>query len=182
MIPDRAGNVESWPIETLVTILLRQFKRLLSPVELTDAEMQALGQQVAARDLTDSRLPALRTVLAERVAESEAVLAQWGLNFSQALATTMADIAGWETTADFLTIANEKINAEIRISAGAALLVALGEPRFAPYLIQAIEHDLAAEGQLDVDATIAKRALLFAAQIDPNAADWLAQARAWAQL
>lgn len=183
MIPDRASNAAGWDFDKLVTILLRQFKRLFQEkgVELSDKDMQQIGRQVAQRAPLDERVPAIRQALAELIEESVQVLAGWKLTFAQALDTTMTDIQGWETTADFLQIANEKINAEVRISAGATLLVALGDPRYAGYLIQAIEHDLAAyDGHLDVDATLARRALLFAARIDPDAADWLAQARAWA--
>jgi hypothetical protein len=58
-------------------------------------------------------------------------------------------------------------------------LTTLGDPRYAPYLLQAIEHDLAVSGALDVDAAIARRALLFAADVNPTDVDWLSQLRQW---
>lgn len=91
------------------------------------------------------------------VAESEAVLAGYGLSFPASLTVDMASLGGWETTAEFLEIANEKANAELRLSTGAALLVALGgsadEARYRSWLAA-----LAADPQ-DLDGIIARRVL-----------------------
>ncbi len=181
-LPDQAGNAENWALDKLVTILLRQFKRLLMDkgIELTDGQMQAMGEQVAARQPVEAA-GVICTALAELIAESETVLAQWGLSFAVALKTQMTDIAGWETTADFLEIANEKVNAEVRISAGAALMTVLGDARHAPYLMQAITHDLETAGYLDVDAVIAKKAMMHAAGLDAPKEDWLARLEDWLQ-
>jgi hypothetical protein len=169
MIPDRSGNVAGWPFDALVVILLRQFRRLLAEHDaaLTDAEMQAIGDAAAARALDHPRIPAINEALRAIIDESAAVLARWNLTFAASLAATIDEMPGWESTADFLTIANEKTNAEIRISAGSALLLALGDRYGAGYLIQAVEHDLRALGELDVDATIARRALHHASAVDP---------------
>lgn len=182
MIPERARSPENWDFDRLVTILLRQFRRLLAErgVELSEVDMRAIGEDTAARSPLDEKLhPALIAALADIVAESETVLAQWDLTYAQALATSMTDMAGWQTTADFLELANEKINAEVRISAGTSLMVILGDARYAHYLLQTIDHDLLTNGRLDADATIAKRALLFAAGVDPDDPEWLDKIRNW---
>jgi hypothetical protein len=178
---DYSGNVESWRIDELILILLRQFRWLLAErgIDLTDTRLREISQAAAERQPTPAEVPAICDVLAALIVESEAVLAEWGLDFAQSLATTMNDIGGWETTADFLDVANQKVNAELRISAGASLMALLGDARYAHYLLQAIDHDLKTEGRLDVDATIAKRALLFAAQVNPEDAGWLASLRQW---
>jgi len=166
-------------------ILLRQFKRLLAKhdVELTDTQMQQIGQHVAdANSQPDAALiDPVKLALAAIITESVDLLGDWELTYAQSLAATMDDVGGWETTADFLEIANEKINAEIRISAGAALLTLLGDHRSVQFLLETIDHDLKTAGDLDVDAMMAKRALLHAANINAEDDDWLAKARAWAQ-
>ncbi len=182
MIPDRAANVEDWDFDKLVVILLRQFKRLMAErgLELSDADLQQIGQQAADYALDDPRIPQITAVLNTIVQESMALLRTWGLSFAQSLRTEMTDLE-WETTADFLEIANEKINAEIRISAGSALMVCLGDAQTAPYLIEAIEYDLNTEGRLDVDAVIARRALLHHVHVGADDPDWLVKARSWVQ-
>lgn len=181
MLPDRASNVEMWDFDKLVTILLRQFKRLLAErgVDLTDAEMQQIGVETANHTSEDEKIPAICAALADVVAESETVLKQWNLTFAQSLATDMNAMPGWTTTADFLEIANDKVNAEVRISAGSALMLALGDTSNVPLLLQAIEYDLKVFRQLDVDAVIARRALLFVSGVEGDALDWLAQVKAY---
>lgn len=182
MIPDRAANAEQWDFDKLVVILLRQFKRLMAErgLDLTDAELQQVGQLAADYALDDPRIPQITAVLNQIVQESIDLLAGWDLSFAQSLRTDMTDLK-WETTADFLEIANEKVNAEIRISAGSALMVALGDYQNAKHLMEAIDYDLSTEGRLDVDAVIAKRALLHAARIELTEPDWLAKGRSWVQ-
>ncbi len=182
MIPDRASNAENWELDKLVVILLRQFKRLLDArgVELSNSDMERMGQAVAQRAEPGPQARAAAGALLDIVAESEQLLAGWNLTFAESLRTDMNALGGWESTADFLQLANEKVNAEVRITAGSALALLLGEKRHAGHLLAAIEHDLETLGSLDVDAVIARRALLHAARIAPDAADWLARARAWA--
>jgi hypothetical protein len=182
MIPDRAGNADNWELDKLVVILLRQFKRLLDQhsVELSNSDMERIGQAVTQRAESDAQARAAAAALLDIIAESENVLAGWNLTFAESLRTDMNALGGWESTADFLQLANEKVNAEVRISAGSALALLLGERRHAPHLLAAIEHDLETLGHLDVDAVIARRALLHAAQIPPEAPDWLARAHDWA--
>jgi len=179
MIPDRAGNVSQWDVDTLTVILLRQFKRLLMQkgVELKDAEMQHMGEDVAAYRPMNTDAIQARNVMYDLVLQSLDVLDQWGLSYHKSLRTEMNDLK-WESTADFLELANEKVNAEIRISAGASLMILLGDLRHAIYAVQAIEYDLEALGVLDVDAMIAKRALTHHCKVAADAEDWLAQVRA----
>jgi hypothetical protein len=180
MIPDRAENAANWPIDKLTIILLRQFKRLLAErdVSLNDITLRAIGKDVAERRAPRPEAVAVREALPGIVDESMDLLAGWDLSFERSLATDMNDLAHlWQTTAEFLDLANEKINAEVRISAGSALMALLDDHTNVGILLTAIEHDLKAHGALDVDAVIAKRALLHAAQIDPAADDWLERAR-----
>jgi len=151
--PDRAQTFAAAPLDELLSVLLRQLKRPLAAhgVTLTDADAERLardhlaGQPLATPDL----LPALVNL----VAESEAVLAEMGLTFTAALATPMDQVSGWDSTADFLALANEKSNAELRITLGAALALVFGDRRFAPYL----RH--LAEGDYGDETVIARRAL-----------------------
>jgi len=174
MIPDRAGNVESWELDALITILLRQFKRLLAErdVDLRDHEMRHIGEQFAAGELDPTQHTTLIAALKDIVVESEDVLAGWNLTYTQSLRTEMTDLT-WETTADFLEIANEKVNAELRIAAGSTLLTALGERTYAQNCIIGIEYDLETEGSLDVDAMMAKKVLLFVYDVTPDDPNWL---------
>jgi hypothetical protein len=182
MRPDRATNIESWGIDALTLILLRQFKRLLTDkgIHLTDSHMQSLAEAVAQYDLSDPLVPAIVSALDALIVESINVLAGYGLSFAQSLATDMTDLSHlWHTTAEFLSLANEKGNAEIRISAGSALMTLLGDYRHVHHLLIAIEHDTHTLGTLDVDAMIAKRSLLFRAHISSSDPDWLDKARQW---
>lgn len=183
MIPDRANNISQWEFDKLVVILLRQFKRLLAEraADLNDADIRHFGEQVAKRVALPDTAEAVRAALRTIIDESVSVLARWGLDYATALKTTMTDIPGWETTADFLEIANQKGNAEIRISAGSSLLLALGDASRARYCLQAVDHDLATLDQLDVDAIIAKRCLLHASRVDPAADDWRDRVAAWVE-
>ncbi|MCU0482002.1 MAG: hypothetical protein MUE54_12455 [Anaerolineae bacterium] len=181
MRPDRATNIESWSVDALTLILLRQFKRLFVErgVNLTDAEMQSISEQVMNRALPPQ--PALITALNQIIGESLTVLNGWGFSFGQSLATDMTNLTHlWQTTADFLSLANEKGNAEIRISAGSALLALLGDFSHVDKLMTAINHDMNTAGALDVDAMLCKRALCHVAHIAPDDADWLHRAQIWA--
>lgn len=164
MLPDRetqrAAAYRAAPLDELLTVLLRQFKRLLTGkgLPLSDADAAQIAAALARRDPPDERMERLRAALVALVEESEAVLAGLGLGFAESLRAEIADLPGWETTADFLALAETKANAELRISTGSALLVLLGERRFGAHLNAVISH--AAEiGQPDLDSIIAERAL-----------------------
>ena len=176
MLNDPAANFYREPLHELVTILLRQYKRLLAErgIELTEQEIRALGREMAGGQASGSRVLAIREALAEMVEQSEAVLAAWGLGFEESLRKDMNDMPGWETTAEFLEIANEKGNAELRIASGAALLVALGDLHYAPHVLTAIKHN-----PEELETVTARRILSQISGVGVEAADWQAQIEAW---
>lgn len=176
MFHDRPNPVETWPFDQLITTLLKQFKRPLAAhgVTFADAEAQAIGKAVSSRESLPESAQAIRPALAAVIAESEAVLRQWGLSFAQSLRTGMDALSGWESTADFLALAEEKANAEIRIGAGAGLLAALGDLRYADYLVDQIQT-----APDETEAVIARRVLLFLTGADPATPEGLEQARQW---
>jgi hypothetical protein len=183
MVRNRAQNVASWTIEELTAILIRQFKRLLTErgLELTEQDIQALAKRAAARQVRPADVETLCAILRELIGESLDVLMGWGFSFAKSLQTGMDTLPGWETTADFLTLANEKGNAELRISAGAALLALLGDYSQAEKCWDTYRHG--ADDPEDVDAIIARRTLSFAAAIDDlkpeNRADWEQRIQGW---
>jgi hypothetical protein len=174
--PDPLLAYQNAPLGDLLAILLRQFRRPLKSqgVDLSDAEAETLAHNLAAHAPLSEKARAVREALVALVAESETVLARWNLTFQQSLGTEMKDISGWESTAEFLDIANEKANAELRISTGASLLVAFGNLRSANDLLFLVER-----GEDDLDAVIARRVLLFASEINASDPQWLDQLRIW---
>ncbi|HLV34158.1 MAG TPA: hypothetical protein VKY59_03545 [Spirillospora sp.] len=173
---NRAQTLGQAPLRDLLAVLLRQHKRLLMTrgVELTEAGIRALAEQIASGQPAGERVDALRTALIDIAAESEQTLARWNLTFNQALATPVADMPGWETTAEFLELANEKSNAELRIASAAALLAALGDLRYADHLLAAITHD-----PDEIETVTARRVLSRLSGIAPDAPDWQAQINDW---
>lgn len=176
MRPDRAEILRNAPLNDLLAILLRQYPRLLAQqaIELIEGDIQTL-----ARDIVEGRPPgdlatAVREALVTLVEDSLGVLAGWGLTFEQALKTDMGDMPGWETTAEFLDIANEKGNAELRIASGAVLVTALDDLRYAPHLLVSIAHD-----PDELEAVVARRLLSRASGVAVDAADWQAQVQDW---
>lgn len=164
------------PLRDLLAVLLRQHKRLLVArgVELTEAGIQALAEQIATGQPAGELVKAMRTALIDIAAESEQTLARWNLTFAQALGTTVADMPGWETTAEFLELANEKSNAELRIASAAALLAALGDLRYADHLLAAVTHD-----PHEIETVTARRVLSRLSGIAPDAPDWQTQIKDW---
>jgi hypothetical protein len=164
MLPDREtqrlATYRAAPLDELLAVLLRQFRRLLLAhgLPLSDADAAIIAAALARQDRSDPRMDRLRLGLVALVEESEGVLAGMGLTFAQSLRADMADLQGWESTADFLELAEQKANAELRISAGSSLLVLLGERRFGEYL-QAVLDRAAETGQPDLDSVIAERVL-----------------------
>lgn len=177
MIRNRAQNAATWDMDKLIAILIRQFKRPLAERGLiyTESEIISTAQAAANREPITEQTRKLCNAMADVVQESLGVLAAWDLTYTQSLATGMEAMPGWETTAEFLELANEKGNAELRISAGASLMAALSDLRFADMLIACYENGI--QDPEDVDAVIAKRTLSFALQLDEHAPDWLTRAR-----
>ena len=116
----------------------------------------------------------MKTALEAIVAESVGVLARWDLTFAQSLQTEMTALGGWHTTSEFLEIANEKGNAELRIVSGAALLAALDDLRYAGDLLAAVAHD-----PHEIETVVARRMLSRISGIDPAAPDWQAHMARW---
>lgn len=163
MLPNRAAAYENAPLDELLAVLLRQFKRPLKSrgVDLADADAERLAQAITARETRGAQAESVRAALRDLVTESENVLAGWKLTFAAALDTPMDAMPGWETTAEFLEIANRKSNAELRIATGAILLVAFGDE-------SRLDHArlLAARAaeQADLDTILARRVLAFVAE------------------
>jgi len=172
---DKLGNA---PFFDLMRVLLSQFKRLLADKDVTLTADELLAVSRAIADNTDHpKLPKIRPIMTDLVTESVHLLQErWGFTFAQSLQSDMDDIGNWETTAEFLEIANEKSNAELRISAGSSLLVAMRDLDYWGYLVDVVEHDA---GVMDVDAVFAKRVLVHVSGVDGDAEDWLAQVNAW---
>lgn len=171
-----AEQLKTVPLTLLLPDLLSQFNKptLLGQrgVTLTKIEMDAIAGALQEGTLLPETvakiIPALQVIVQESISLLDA---EFGLSFRQALETTdISEVAQWETTADFLEIANIKSNAELRISAGTSVLAFLGDVTLADYLLIVIAID---EGVNDVDAMIAKRALSTYAKIDIDAEDWL---------
>ena len=180
MLPNRISAYDQAPLQELLTILLRQFKRPLESqgVTIVDAEAMEIANAVVQREPLNEKTLAVRAALIQLVRESENVLAGWNLSFQQSLNTDMNDIPGWETTAEFLELANEKANAELRISTGSALLAAFGDLRYKHHLLYMAEQG-ENERQPDLDQVIARRVLLFASGITEKDPGWLDKVRAW---
>lgn len=176
MLPkDRADQLLAMPLAHLLADLLKQFNKptLLGQrgISLTKSDIDALAQAIASRQPLPDDAGVIITTLAEIVQESLTELqSRFGFTFAQSLAKSdMSDLGGWQTTAEFLEIANHKNNAELRISAGASLLAFLGDARYADELFTVIHYD---SGLGDVEAVIARRALSFYAHVDFDAKDW----------
>jgi hypothetical protein len=155
--PDRAQTFANAPIDDLLGVLLRQMRRPLAAQGFTinDNDAVRVASERAAGDVP-AETPALLVALAGVVNESLAVLRGLGLTFEQSLDADMTTIGGWQTTAEFLNIANEKSNAELRITLGAALTLAFGDAQFKPLLTYL------AAGSYGDETVIAQRALQFA--------------------
>jgi hypothetical protein len=176
MRPDRAEVLHNAPLHDLLVILLRQYTRLLAErtFDLTENSIQMIADDIAKSNPPGEHALALRGVLVDLVEESIAVLANWKLTFPQSLKTEMGDMPGWETTAEFLDIANEKGNAELRIASASTLVAALGNLRFAPYLLATIAHD-----PDEIEAVVARRVLSQASGIAADSPDWQARLEIW---
>lgn len=173
-----AEKLHSAPFSDLMRVLLNQFRRLLDDKGVKLASDEILAISFALEDYaTHEKLPLLRAATTELVQESLQLLVErWGLTFLESLGADMDTLGGWETTADFLEIVNEKSNAELRISAGSALLVAMGNSNYVPYLMDILKDD---NGAMDVDAAFARRSLCHISHVAPDAPNWLAQVKHW---
>ncbi len=174
-IPNPAHALLTAPLGELVVVLLKQFRRLLQEgsIPLTVQDMEAYGQAVENNADLPANAPLLKERLLALIAESETDLLQrFGLTFERALNTDMGGIDGWETTSEFIELANHKSNAELRISASATLLAMFGDATHTAHLWDVINED---KNVWDVDACLAKRALCHLYSVSPSAPDWREQ-------
>src|SRR5690349_14547197 len=112
-MPSNTGHTfETAPYEELFTVLLRQFKRPLQTkgVELSDDDAAHVAGHIVRSEKNDHTKAVLDGLISV-ITESEEVLAQWGLPFEKSLDVKMDNLNTWESTAEFLELANEKINA-----------------------------------------------------------------------
>jgi hypothetical protein len=174
--PDRADLAHTAPLDDLLSVALRQFKRPLAGlgVELSTADVQHIASAAAAQQPPSPKAVDVRDGLVSLVEESLAVLAAWNLTFQQAMATDMDAMPGWETTSEFLEIANEKGNAELRIASGAVLVAALGDLRYGADVLY-----LASSADGEFENILARRLLLHLSGTDASASDWAAQVEVW---
>lgn len=154
--PGLPNPAQTAPLEELIAVVLRQFKRPLAAhgVTLTDADAAELAAGRIAKLPLDDRATALRDALTAVIVESETVLAGMGLTFEQGLARGMEDVTGWESTSEFLELANEKSNAELRIGGASILSVVFGENRWRPYVVA-----LSQQPDDDFEPILARRVL-----------------------
>lgn len=171
-----AEQLKTVPLTLLLPDLLSQFNKptLLGQrdVKLVKADMDAIAIALQTDkplpEISTAIIPAMQDIVRESIAQLDD---RFGLSFRQALVTSdISEVAEWETTADFLEIANIKSNAELRISAGTSILAFLGDVTLADHLLTVIAVD---GGANDVDAMIAKRALSTYATLDIEAENWL---------
>jgi hypothetical protein len=163
-----SDQLKKLPLATLLADLLKQINKpsLLGArgIRLSHEEITKIAETVEAEK---ALLDAIFDIVQESLDELKT---RFGFSYEESLKTQdMNAIGGWETTADFLELANTKSNAELRISLGASLLAFFGDKRAAEQLFTVIEMDAGIE---DVDALIAKRALSAYAKIDLDSADW----------
>jgi hypothetical protein len=180
MPPPKHDKVPAdWSTPELMLMLLRQFRNLL-------AERGAKYDDVQLRQLTtdptflNDEWHKIISAMQAIVAESVQFLAGWNLTYAQSLKTDMNDLAHlWQSTAEFLDVANQKNNAELRINGGSALLGLLSIPDVAPQLLATVEYDLDHYRDFDIDGAIAQYVLCQLADVRVDDTDWLAQVRAW---
>jgi hypothetical protein len=163
-----SDQLKKLPLATLLADLLKQINKpsLLGArnIRLSHEEINKIAETVEAEK---ALLDAIFDIVQESLDELKT---RFGFSYQESLKTQdMNAIGGWESTADFLELANTKSNAELRISLGASLLAFFGDKRAAEQLFTVIELDAGIE---DVDALIAKRALSAYAKIDLDSADW----------
>lgn len=180
-LPDPSASLKNAPVADLVILLLRQFQRLLQTkapsLSLTKATMQTLSDAIAAGNIAGDDLNTLREALRVLVTESLHDLeTRFGLTFTQSLQADMATIGGWQTTAEFIAIANHKSNAELRITAGTTLLTLMRDFTYSDHLLTVIRLD---NNTNDVDTVLAKRALHHVSGIQIQSINDLSDIATW---
>lgn len=168
-----SDELKKLPQAILIADLLKQVNK---PSLLGARGIQLSKEDIDRIAATSEADKDLRDALLDIVEESLHELKErFGFSYGESLRSQdMSVISGWETTAEFLELANYKVNAELRISLGASLLAFFGDKREAEHLLTLIEADA---GLNDVDALIAKRALSHYAKLDLDSPDWEAKVK-----
>lgn len=176
-IKNAIKNLRVAPDNTLIVLLLKQFKGLLEEhgVELDTKTMHAVAQQAADCEPLSELGKSAGTALVAIVDESVRLLEErFHLTFARSMVTDANLLTGWRTPAEFQELLTQKNNAETRIAMGATLLAMFGDKRFITYVFTTVEYEYV-RGHME--AMLAMRALSHAAQIDPATEDWERKAR-----
>jgi len=171
-------NLRTAPDDTLIVLLLKQFKGLLEQhgVELDSQSMHEISKQAAERQALSEFGEQVKQTLLNIVDESLNLLQErFKLTFAKSLVYNANLLTGWKTPMEFQELIAQKDNAETRIAMGAALLAMLGENCHVEYLFTTLEHEYV-RGHME--AMLAMRALSFAAKIEPATENWETEVRA----
>lgn len=164
----------------LTDVLLRQLQNPMkndAQLDLSFDSIWAIAEAVDVREPLPAVAETVMAALKQVIATSRAWFAGRNLTFEQALLTDMKDMPGWESTADFLTLANYKSNHELRVATAAAALMMLGDRSEACVLLFLLKHPQRDE----VSAIMARRTLAIASSTEPQTKQptWLAQVTDW---
>ena len=151
-------QLNSAPVSEVLLMLLSHLRSALADagLALSGAANQELAAALANGDPHPSREALIKTLTALVDDSLKALQAGWGQDFAAALGAEVSGPSAWETTAEYLALANQKAELETRIVTGSALLVAAGRGEYAMHLQDVIKQDA---GALDVDAIVAGRIL-----------------------
>lgn len=177
-LKDAIKNLRTASDDTLVILLLKQFKALLEEhnIELDTAKIRDIAQQVVARATLSEDAEATQAALIEIVQESIDLLKnRYKASFVKSMHMDANLIGGWRTPSEFQDIIGKKNNAETRIAMGATLLAFFDDTRYIEHVFTTVEHEYI-RGHME--AMLAMRGLSFAAQIEPTSEDWIEQVRA----
>lgn len=159
MSTDNLRKLVQAPLVEVVNLLLRQCAPWLEAAgkSLDVAQCRDLAIELASDDATAAAAPLIDNLKALVDSDLTQVLELWRSSFREFLAMDVADIGDWQSTADLLDLANDKAELEQRIVILSALLVICGKREYGAYLLEVIEFD---DGVMDLDAVIARRALM----------------------
>ncbi len=178
-MPDTAAAaLQRAPLGEIIFMLLQHFRACLADAGLTlgaDEARELAGDFAAGRPQAKAD-PVTQAIAARVDGCLDALQSRWRLDFAASLRADMADIGPWRTTAEFLELANDKVEAETDIVLGSALLAAAGRREYGRYLLDALAHDA---GAFDIDAIIARRVLLHISGVDGARQHGLARLRRW---
>ncbi len=173
-----ASQINNLPYSNVLLILLDSLRPALLARSISLGADDARDLAAALLDGREYEPAAMLDATVAKLVEARLLLLResWGLDFATALRSDLADIGSWQSTAEFLELANAKAEAETQIALGSALLAALGRHEYANNLLDLIAFDA---GEDDVDTQIAKRVLLRVSGVDGADTDWLAQIKRW---